>query len=257
LTGDYTTLSNGGIIAGRAGVVIVEGTASPEGARWMAERAVALTGRAPTHVVVTHYHGDHARGVDGFGVEDPPAIHATPATAGLVTSGFDAASEPERARPWADVVLIDPGAPTGIDLGDRTVAVVPYEGHTASDVVIDLPDDDVVWCGDLVWNEMFPNYLDAVPSVLSASVRSIVDSGRGTFVPGHGPLADAAAMSTYVSILDDIEGAARSALADGRTAEVAGEAYRLPDGVSEWTLFNPEYFSRAIDAWMRELGSRD
>lgn len=255
LTGDYTTLSNGGIVSGRSGVIIVEGTASPAGARWMAERAVALTGRAPTHVVVTHYHGDHSRGVDGFGGDEPPLIHATRATADLVTAGFDAAAEPERARPWADVVVMDPAEPTLIDLGDRAVSVVPYEGHTASDVIIDLPDDDLVWCGDLVWNEMFPNYVDAVPSVLSSSVRSIIDSGRGTFVPGHGPLADADAMSTYVSILDDIERAARAALSEGRTAEAAGEAYRLPDGVGEWILFNPQYFGRAIGAWMREIGS--
>jgi glyoxylase-like metal-dependent hydrolase (beta-lactamase superfamily II) len=174
-----------------------------------------------------------------------------------VTEGIDANSEPERARPWADVELIGATGPTQIDLGDRTVVIRPYDGHTESDVVIDLPDEDITWCGDLVWNEMFPNYVDATPSNLSASVRTILADGRGTYVPGHGPIADAADMATYLSILDDVEGAARSAIVDGRSAEEAGAAYSLPTGVGEWTLFNPQYFARAIGAWMRELGAEE
>ncbi len=258
LGGDYTTLSNGGIIAGRTGVVVVEGTATLDGARWMAERARALTGRFPTHVVVTHHHGDHARGVDGFGSRDEtPVLRATAATSERVTRGIDEGVEPERARPWADVELIGVGGPTEIDLGDRIVVIRPYDGHTESDVIIDLPEEEITWCGDLVWNEMFPNYVDATPSRLTESVRSIMADGRRTYVPGHGPLADAGDLTTYVSILDDIERAARAAIARGQSAEEAGGAYSLPEAVGEWTLFNPGYFARAIGAWMRELGALD
>ena len=37
---DRTTLCNGGIVAGRAGVVVIESFASDEGARWMAGQAM-------------------------------------------------------------------------------------------------------------------------------------------------------------------------------------------------------------------------
>jgi len=46
------TFSNGGIIAGRSGVVVVEGFGSGDGARWAAKQAHRLTGRRPTHVVL-------------------------------------------------------------------------------------------------------------------------------------------------------------------------------------------------------------
>ena len=66
LGGDRTTLSNGGIIAGRSGVVAIEGFNQPAGAAWLGAKARELTGRWPTHVVVTHYHADHANGVAGY-----------------------------------------------------------------------------------------------------------------------------------------------------------------------------------------------
>ncbi len=60
------TISNGGIIAGRQGLVVVEGFGSNDGAQWMAEAARKLTRRDPTHVVLTHYHGDHSAGLAGY-----------------------------------------------------------------------------------------------------------------------------------------------------------------------------------------------
>jgi hypothetical protein len=41
----------------------------------------------------------------------------------------------------------------------------------------------------------------------------------------------------------------------GVSAEDAGDAYRLPSGLEDWTLFNPGYFARAIGAWMTEMGA--
>jgi glyoxylase-like metal-dependent hydrolase (beta-lactamase superfamily II) len=253
LTGDYTTLSNGGIIRGRDGVVVIEGLASADGARWMAERARELTGRHPTHVVVTHYHGDHSRGLDGLFADGVPVVHVTADTRRRVLDGFDPAAEPDRARPWADVNVIGENAARDIDIGGRTVRLTPRAGHTASDVMITLEEEPVTWCGDLVWNGMFPNYVDATPSVLSQTVRTIRASGHTTLVPGHGPMAGLGDLEIYEAMLDDVEDAAGRALAAGVSAEVAGGEYRLPADVAGWTLFNTGYFARAIDAWMREL----
>ena len=77
--------------------------------------------------------------------------------------------------------------------------------------------------------------------------------GAATYVPGHGPLADRAAVDGYITLLDSVEEAARSAVERGMSAEDAGAAYSLPPGFEDWTLFSPDYFSRAIGAWIREL----
>ncbi|MDE2980090.1 MAG: MBL fold metallo-hydrolase [Gemmatimonadota bacterium] len=257
LNGDYTTVCNGGIIGGSSGTLVVEAFATPEGAAWAAEQARALTGRWPTQVVVSHYHGDHSAGPAGYAEdgESAPQLRATAVTRDLVQgSPGDGAA---KAR-WADVVVVPEDGPVEIDLGSRTVAVVPREGHTASDLSVEVDGGEgPVWCGDLVWNSMFPNYMDAVPSRLSRSVRALQAMGADTFVPGHGPLADAAVMSRYVALIDSVEEAARNAWRRGINSDDAAAAYVVPAELGEWMMFSPNYHQRAIQAWLDELAGAE
>lgn len=262
LGGDYTTVCNGGIIAGEAGVLVVEAFQTDEGAAWIAEQARTLTGRWPTHVLITHYHGDHTGGLEGYfqgegGAEHPhsdPKVFTTSATRKLRTGQLpDDAPETLRRR-WADVVMVAPAKPTNLDLGRRVVQLIPRRGHTPSDATVDLPDEKITWCGDLVWNGMFPNYMDAVPSQLSRAVRALQADQRDLYVPGHGPMADIADMGRYIQVIDGLEETARQARDRGWTAEEAGARHRIPGNLGEWTLFNPTYFQRAVEAWMVEWG---
>lgn len=161
----------------------------------------------------------------------------------------------EAKAPWADVVLLPGVADTEIDLGGPAVNIVPRRGHTASDVSVEVDGGEgPVWCGDLVWNAMFPNYMDAVPSRLSRSVRALQALPAEVFVPGHGPLAGGDAMARYVAVIDSVEAAAREAGRRGINAEDAAKEYQVPEHLGEWALFSPTYYQRAIEAWLRELG---
>lgn len=246
---DRTTLCNGGIVAGRAGVLVVEGFGSDAGARWMAERARELTGRRPTHVVLTHYHGDHVGGLAGAAAVGGAEILATPVTRDLVRErgGDPPVAILDSVRP------LDTRRPTEIDLGDRSVVVVPRRGHTDSDVSVEVQDPRVVFCGDLVWNGMFPNYVDASPGRLGMAVRLLRERDAAVWVPGHGALAHRSDLDRYVALLDHVEDTARRALEAGRTAEEAAAAMEVPAELGEWLLFNPRYFEVALGAWMREL----
>jgi glyoxylase-like metal-dependent hydrolase (beta-lactamase superfamily II) len=247
---DRTTLCNGGIVAGRAGVVVVEGFASGAGARWMLEQATRLTRRRPTHVVLTHYHSDHTGGLAEVGADGADVI-GTDVTRDLIR-------ERNAGAPLGmleDMVILQGRRPTEVDLGDRSLILVPRRGHTDSDVSIEVPDARVVFCGDLVWNGMFPNYVDAAPSRLASEVRVLRAGGATTYVPGHGSLAGATDLDGYIGLLDDVEEVARRALERGMSAEDAGAAYRLPAGLEHWTLFSPTYFARAIGRWMVELSA--
>ena len=85
-------------------------------------------------------------------------------------------------------VFIGADQPSTLDLGGRVVRVVPRRGHTESDVSIELDDPSIVFSGDLFWNAMFPNYVDAVPTKLSASVRALRATPTTIYVPGHGAI---------------------------------------------------------------------
>jgi hypothetical protein len=83
-------------------------------------------------------------------------------------------------------------------------------------------------------------------------VRVVQAEGRSTYVPGHGPLANAADLERYVAVIDGIEATARRARSEGWTAEEAAARHEIPASLGEWTLFNPSYFQRAVEAWMKE-----
>ena len=253
LSGDRTTTCNGGIVAGRNAVLAIEGFNTPAGAAWMAGKARELTGKWPTHVALTHYHADHTTGVAAYlTAADHPAVRATLSTRAQVLEKNPA--DPDRAAALKDVTMIDGSAPSTLELGGRTVKLVPRAGHTTSDVTIELDSPDLIFGGDLVWNAMVPNYVDAMPTLLRKTVAAVRRSGDTTiYVPGHGALARAADFDRYVAMLDEIEKGARAAHAAGKTPAEAGAAYALPASLADFALFNKVFFERAFAAWYKEI----
>jgi len=241
------TLSNGGIVTGSNGTLLVEGFASDAGATWLAERARELTGRLPTHVILTHYHGDHSAGLAAYRrPEGAPAFVTTEATLGLL-----------RLAPVVELLergqLVAPDTPLTLDLGGIQVLVTPRSGHTPSDVTITVQEPRVVFCGDLLWNGMFPNYRDAIPSVLSREVRAMTSEASATYVPGHGSIPSSAELRNYVGLLDHIEAAARRAFAAGKPAADAAREFAMPPALGEWHRFSDSYYQVALAAWERDL----
>lgn len=253
LDGDRTTLSNGGLIAGRSGVLAVEGFGTPEGARWLAGKARELTGKWPTHVVITHHHGDHANGVAGYHDGHDCAVHSTAVTRDIVLARDAQSPAPARDAAFKGAIVLSPTAPTRLDLGGRAVTLVPRVGHTQSDVTVELDDPSIVFCGDLVWNAMFPNYVDTTPSQFAGAVQALKRASDTIYVPGHGALSQNADLDRYLAMLGEVERAARQAHAKGISAEDAGNAFVMPDSLGPWAMFNKVFYPRAFEAWYREL----
>jgi glyoxylase-like metal-dependent hydrolase (beta-lactamase superfamily II) len=243
------TFSNGGIVAGKSGTLVVEGFASDAGAQWIAEQARALSGRAPTHVVLTHYHGDHSSGLGGYGARGSgPIFVTTDATRQRLGT-----VRPAIAEVLSGAEIVEANVPRVIDLGGRKVTVTPRSGHTASDLTVSVEDPAVVFGGDLVWNGMFPNYVDAIPSQLAPAVRALSANPKAVIVPGHGAIPSREQFGRYLELLDLIEDTARRAHAAGTSPTEAAAGLALPPALGEWTMFSPRYFQVALEAWEREL----
>ena len=259
-----TTLSNGGIVAGTDRVLVVESFASPAGAAWAARQAHTLTGRWPTDVVITHYHGDHANGVTGYLENgDPPRIWMTDRTRGLLTRGpardgtlnngrDDQAS---RTSLFDTAGELDAGHSTEIDLGGRSVRLEPRAGHTASDVTVEIDDPSVVFFGDLLWNGMFPNFRDTSPSLFAESIRAATRARETVYIPGHGSLAGRADIERLLAMLDEVEQAARDSFRREVSATEAGRLFTLPESLGRWTMLGDNYFDVAFSAWHNELSA--
>jgi glyoxylase-like metal-dependent hydrolase (beta-lactamase superfamily II) len=264
--GNMTTISNGGIIAGTEGVAVIEGFNTPAGAAWASSMAKELTGREPTHVIITHFHADHSAGLPGYqnGAQGP-AIVSTLTTRTLMLNSLaplDNATPREgeifaeaRRLLIPDSVITDETGPTEIDLGGKRLRVLPRQGHTPSDIAIEILEPRILWCGDLVFNGMFPFFGDAIPSALGKSCNELLKDPDTLYVPGHGVTTDAEGLEPYLLLLEDVEAAARKAHQTGMSTEDAWKAYQMPESLSAWIKFRPDIFKFAFEAWEKELGA--
>lgn len=255
---DRKTVANAAIVAGTKRVLVVEATATPEGARWVAEWAAKLGGRPPEEVVLTHFHWDHTGGLAGYASDDGKPVaraRATPETVELVRAD-DIKRKVERSK-GKDALLghvrtIAPDDDLRIDLGGRTVNVLQHAGHTPSDVTVELEDPNVVIAGDLLWNGIFPNYMSAIPTLLHRDVRAIRHERESLYVPGHGPMATGADFDRYIALLDLVEEAGRKAVEEGTPAAEAAKRFTIPASLGTWAS-GARSFEVAFDAWRREL----
>ena len=133
------------------------------------------------------------------------------------------------------------------DVHDVGVAPGP-----ASD--LELEEPSVVFFGDLLWNRLFPNYRDTIPTAFSQSIRAGIRGRETAYVPGHGPRPEAGDLESYLVLIDEIETAGRRSFEKGVSPAAAAADFELPESVSDWHLFNDSYFEVAIRAWHKELG---
>lgn len=94
-----------------------------------------------------------------------------------------------------------------LKVGDRRVRLVEVgPAHTKGDVLVELPDDGVVYTGDIL-------FIDAHPIIWEGPVKNWIDACErivamkpDVVVPGHGPLTDVAGVRRvrdYLTLLYD------------------------------------------------------
>ena len=256
---DWTTGCNGGLIAGSERVLAIESFVEPSGAAWLARQAKSLTGRWPTDILITHFHGDHANGLEGYAGEDEadPRVRVTRTTLDLMHADDAQKQAPpsdRRARLLEGVAAIEPDKPHRMDLGGRSVTLHPRRGHTPSDVTVEIEEPSLVFCGDLVWNGLFPNYRDTQASAFTESIRALRRGRETVYITGHGSLSRGADVDTLLTLVESVEAAARRGHQAGLPLAEAADRFEMPEATADWVLFNPKYFEVAFKAWYEELG---
>lgn len=261
--GDYTTVSNGGIVAGKDSVLCIEGFNTPAGGRWINQLAKELTGRWPDYVVLTHLHGDHSNGLEGYLRQDGgPRIISTATTRQLMAErAATVNAEPDELglinsnikTVLPDAVIRNRDIRLTIDLGGRTLVLHQRAGHTPSDLTVHVDDPRVVFTGDLVFNGLFPFYGDAIPSRWIEALGNLMKDDQSVFVPGHGSIASHADLTPYMELMRHTADAAKRAFEKGVPASEAWEQYKIPESMGQWAKFRPDVYRFAFEAWEKEL----
>jgi glyoxylase-like metal-dependent hydrolase (beta-lactamase superfamily II) len=194
------------LVGGDRGLLVVDTHGSAGAAREVVDDVRRLGAGEVTGIVNTHWHFDHTFGNQTFRTAfgDPP-IHAHEnARDELEKWGeevkqryADSPDDPHREDVMAtEIVLPDETFSSAkvLDLGDRVVELVyPGRGHSSGDIVIRVPDVDVVLAGDLV-EESSPPYFtdDSWPMDWPLSLDMVLGltTSASVVIPGHGSPVD-------------------------------------------------------------------
>ncbi len=194
-------------VVGERGVLLVDTLGSDRAATAMLASLRQVTRRPLTAVVNTHAHFDHVLGNAAARQDSPEAglLAHEDAAAGLADAVAAAMAAPEehgideaRLTEVAVSPVVVPeqtfSSVRALDLGDRYVEVVHCgRGHTGGDVVVRVPDADVLVAGDLVEEGASPSYGDDCwPLEWPATLDMVLEmtTADTVVVPGHGARVD-------------------------------------------------------------------
>ncbi len=261
--GRVPLVPNIGLVLGSRAALVVDTAMGPGNGQTVLRHARAVAGDRQLMVTMTHFHPEH-----GFGAQ---------AFEGQATIVYNAAQRDELrakgpgylemfrgfgesvAEQLEGVRLVDPhvvydGASAEIDLGGRTARLLTWGlAHTAGDQVVHLPEESILFGGDLFETRMFPIVPYFPPEDVDVDGSRWIDVldevgalRPATVVPGHGEVTDAGLIAEVRDYLVRLRDDAAAAKRDGLLVDQAVEALapsvrqRHPD----WD--NPEWIDFGI-----------
>src|ERR671917_298413 len=264
--GRVPLVPNVGVIVGDRAALVVEAGLGPRSGTVVLEAARELAGDRPLFLTLTHFHPEHGYGAQAFGD-----------AATIVYNREQRDEFLQKAHPYLEmfrgmggevekqlegVEFVDPHVvyedAADLDLGGRVVRLRSRgTAHTRGDQTVYLPDEGVLFTGDLVENRFFPILPFFPPhdtDVDGGKWIGVLDElerlAPGIVVPGHGEISDAgiiAAVREYLTMLrDETERLA----GEGNDADeiVAALDPRMHALHSDWD--NPEWIALGVRAFL-------
>ena len=195
--------SNAGFVVTRDGVVVFDALGTPS-LGWALLQAVRAATTAPIrYVVVSHYHADHIYGLQAF-KDHSPALIVAQERAAEYKENDETADERAEQRlaqrraalsPWVDATTRV--VPPDITFDDRAILtlgehrfVLIYAGpaHSASDLMMIVEPEQVLFAGDIVQNGRIP-FMNSDDVDTARWLRALdeVQTLKPSFIiPGHG-----------------------------------------------------------------------
>ena len=268
VTKGMQAVSNGGVLVGRDAVLIIEGHMQPAGAAVEVEVA-KMVSKKPIHGAVdTHFHLDHTFGNVSYEEQHIPIIahenvlplmkeqyaavkgvDKAPLLAPHEKRLANAEDGTEKQRKTGDLAfwkmmyaaidattlafptesLGSADLPKRLDLGGLTAILEFHPGHTSSDLIVRVPERDIVFTGDLLFNGAYPVTIDAD----MIGWRKVLDyfagcDRRTRFVPGHRAVCGLEIVREQAALFDDLRGHAEKMIHSGANVEEAERRYVVP-----------------------------
>jgi glyoxylase-like metal-dependent hydrolase (beta-lactamase superfamily II) len=219
---ESVAICNGAFIVGSDSVLVIDPFQTDALATLLFDTVASITDLPIRYVVNTHYHFDHTGGNSAAESRNIAVVGRGPIREWMTTRNLD--FDPDPTPPT--LVMSD----GDIWLGDRQVFIQDMEGHSGgTDIILYIPDVDVLIAGDLFFNERIPYLLDGNIPLWQETLDTLISLyPTATVLPGHGPVTDTSGLERQKDYVDYLESAARLWKVSGVTQEEAIASTSLP-----------------------------
>jgi len=272
------TRSNGGFLIGRDAAMVIEGFQTPIGAMFQIDALRTVTQLPVRAALNTHWHFDHTLGNSVYGGAGIP-VWAHADAAARITAVYpkwqaedlaaflapwekrvhEAKTDSQREHAKSDIegltgmfnpvsqaVLtlpnhpLDPAKmPMKIDLGGLSVVIEHHIGHTDTDLIFRVPEQNIVYTGDLLTGGQYPVNINGYTTKWRATLAKFAAFDAETlFVPGHGQLCGLEGVAVMRAVFDDIAEQAEKSYKAGVPVEEAVERYAVPEKYKNYRQFS-------------------
>jgi glyoxylase-like metal-dependent hydrolase (beta-lactamase superfamily II) len=258
---------NSGIVIGDDAVMVIDTQATPAMAADVIRRIREVTDKPIQYVVLSHYHAVRVLGATAY---QPQHVIASQDTRDLIVERGeqDKASEIGRfPRLFQNVESVPPGLtwPTLTFSGKMTLWLGRLEvqliqlgrGHTKGDTVVWLPQDKVLFSGDLVEFDATPYAGDAYFQDWPKTLDRIAALKPEKLVPGRGAALQGAAevargLDGTRAFVSELYASVKAGAAAGKDlrAVYKDTVDKLQPKYGQWVIFNhcmPFDVTRAYD----------
>lgn len=183
-------VNNCGVVTDASGDAVIVDTTSTEKRNRAFLAEVAGVSRGPRIAVNTHSHPDHTYG-NGFLPETTTIIGHRHCREGVLRAGL--AATHELPADYGDLVVRPPDVTITEDvtlhLQERPVELtILGPAHTSHDIGVWLPEEKVLFAGDLAFAGGHPIFLDGSMLGFKRATQRMRELAPEVLLPGHGPV---------------------------------------------------------------------
>lgn len=222
-------VNNAGVLLEADRVTVVDTAATEARARTLREAVAALTAAPPRVLVNTHFHGDHTFGNALVAGTDAVIVAHELARTEMAAAGLGLTGLWPQVD-WGDIAVTLPHLTYSdrltLHLGPRRAELIHVgPAHTTNDTVVWLPEEKVLFAGDVLMSGCTPFVLMGSVEGSLRAVERLRALGPRTIVGGHGPVAGPEVLDETAAYLRYVQKVAAEASAAGLTPlEAAREA---------------------------------
>ena len=210
--------SNDGIIVGTTGVIVVDMKTTPDSEKEVIAEIAKITPKAVNTAIVTHSDGDHVNGLAAF-------------PSGLTIIAQENCKKEMEASAGSRNPALQDRLPTKTynKTGRLTIDGVHIRlyhwanAHTSGDMVVYLPDQKVVFGGDLLVTNRPDTFIHLEKQGSAAgwieSAKGMLGLDADTYLTGHGNMMTKADLQKKLDLIQDKYTKIKAMVAQGKSLD--------------------------------------